>query len=414
MNRERRLTVSHRSWWARGWDRALRPSKRRLPLFLDLRLVAAVALVVAVQSAAFAACGGTERWFVKVGTDPDAGLVQLNPVMPITVSGLNTLPKRQNTVPHGDNQFRLPEERVVYQVSGRLALFKDEDDGDYHLVITDDSLTYTPGGPGTNGLETGTSFIAEIPDPACVPGKKGDPNTPSRFDTQLRDVRAKFEARFPGGAGADTDLGGIPVTIVGIAFYDRPHLQTGRAINGIELHPLLDIQFGAAAPPVVPSPPPGPVVTQLLANPDFELGVSGWHGTLGDIGAFPGETGRSGQKFAWMGGLATAHSESLYQNVSIPASAQSVTLSLWLNIATDETTTANAYDRLYVQIRNQNGAVLKTLATYSNLDATPGYVQKTFDVSIFRGQTVQVFFRMVEDNGKATSFRLDDVTLTIQ
>ena len=87
-----------------------------------------------------------------------------------------------------------------------------------------------------------------------------------------------------------------------------------------------------------------------------------------------------------MGGLGTAHSESLYQNVSIPASAQSATLSLWLNITTDETTTTNAYDKLYVQIRNPNGAVLKTLATYSNLDETLGYVQKTFDVSVFRGR----------------------------
>ena len=405
--------MRQRPLWARGWARTLRPSKRLLPL-LSLRLVAAFALVVAVQSAAFGACGGTERWFVKVGTDPDAGLVQLNPSVSISVSGLNTLPKLQNTVPHGDNKFRLPEERVVYQVSGRLALFKDEDDGDYHLVITDDSLSYTPGGPGTNGLETGTSFIAEIPDPACVPGKKGDPNTPSRFDTQLRDVRAKFEARFPGGVGADTDLGGIPVTLVGIAFYDRPHLQTGRAINGIELHPLLDIQFGPAVSPGVSSPPSGTAVTQLLANPDFELGVSGWHGTLGNIGAFAGETGRSGEKFAWMGGLGIAHTESLYQNVAIPASAQRATLSLWLNIATNETTTTSAYDKLYVQIRNQNGAVLKTLATYSNLDQTTAYVQKTFDVSAYKGQTVQIYFKMVEDNGKATSFRLDDITLTTQ
>jgi len=99
------------------------------------------------------------------------------------------------------------------------------------------------------------------------------------------------------------------------------------------LHPLLDIQFNAAAPPVAPSPQSGPVVTQLLANPDSELGVSGWHGTLDDIGAFQGETGRSGQKFAWMGGLGTAHSESLCQNVGIPALAHSVTLSLWLNIS---------------------------------------------------------------------------------
>ena len=151
-----------------------------------------------------------------------------------------------------------------------------------------------------------------------------------------------------------------------------------------------------------------------MANPDFELGVSGWHGTLGNIGAFAGETGRSGEKFAWMGGLGIAHTESLYQNVTIPASAQHATLSLWLNIATDETTTTSAYDKLDVQIRNQNGAVLKTLATYSNLDQTTAYVQKTFDVSAYKGQTVQVYFKMVEDNGKATSFRLDDITLTTQ
>lgn len=390
------------------------PCLRQRPFLLSVRLIAAASILIVLQSAAFAACGGTERWFVKVGTDPDVGLVQLSQIVPITVAGLNNLPKRQNAVPHGDNRFRLPEERVVYQVSGRLVLFKDEDDGDYHLVVTDDSLNYTPGGANTNGLETGTSFIAEIPDPACVPGKQGDPNTPSRFDAELKDARAKFEARFPGGSGADTDLGGIPVTLVGIAFYDRPHLQTGRAINGIELHPLLDIQFGTSVQPGVPNPPANVVVTQLLANSDFEQGVAGWYGTLDDIGAFSGETARSGEKFAWMGGLGTAHTETLYQNVSIPASGQSVTLSLWLNIGTDETTITNAYDKLYVQIRDKNGHVLKTLATYSNLDQTNGYVQKTFDVSAYRGQNVQVFLRMVEDNGKATSFKLDDITLTAQ
>src|SRR3989442_6701547 len=123
--------MGQRSLCARGWARMLRPSKQLLPL-LSVRLVAAFALVVAVQSTAFAACGGTERWFVKVGTDPDAANVQLNPIVPITVSGLNNLPKLQNNVPHGDNLFRLPEEQVVYQVSGRLVVFKDEDDGDYH------------------------------------------------------------------------------------------------------------------------------------------------------------------------------------------------------------------------------------------------------------------------------------------
>src|SRR5436189_5449209 len=101
--------MRQRSLWARGWARTLRPSKQLLPL-LSLRLVATFALVVAVQSAAFGACGGTERWFVKVGTDSDAGLVQLNPIVSISVSDLNTLPKLHNTMPRRDNRFRPPED----------------------------------------------------------------------------------------------------------------------------------------------------------------------------------------------------------------------------------------------------------------------------------------------------------------
>lgn len=388
----------------------------------DLLLVAALLVAATLPPSAFArSCGATERWFVKVGTDPDANLVQLNQILPITVQGLNQLPKLQPTVPAGDNRVRLSAEHVVYQVSGRLALFKNESDGDYHLVITDDSLRYTPGGSGTDGLETGTSFIAEIPNPDCVAGTKGDPNVPSLFAVQLKDVREKFEARFPNGTSANTDLGGIPVTLVGVAFYDRPHRQTGRAVNGIELHPLLDIRFDGGAAPGAVSPPVSPTeteeespVTQLLANSSFENGVTGWSGTIGDIGSFDGQQARVGSNFAWMGGLGKVHSESLYQNVTIPALEHSVTLAIWLQIATDETTTTNAYDKLYVQIRDKTGKVLKTLATYSNLDSTAGWVQKTFDVSAYAGQDVQIFFKMIEDQGKATSFQLDDVTLTIQ
>jgi hypothetical protein len=33
------------------------------------------------------------------------------------------------------------------------------------------------------------------------------------------------------------------VTVTGVGFFDRIHGQTGVAPNGIELHPVLDIQF---------------------------------------------------------------------------------------------------------------------------------------------------------------------------
>ncbi|EWM11974.1 hypothetical protein [Kutzneria sp. 744] len=50
----------------------------------------------------------------------------------------------------------------------------------------------------------------------------------------------------------------VPVTITGVGFFDFLHGQTGVAPNGIELHSVLDVQFGSeeVAPPTWSSPPP--------------------------------------------------------------------------------------------------------------------------------------------------------------
>ena len=156
---------------------------------------------------------------------------------------LNTLPDLRNRVPKNDNTLRLKQERIVYKVKGHIVFFRHEsDDGDYHIVITDDSLRYSPGGKGTKGKETGTSFIAEIPDPNCFAGTAGDPNVSSAFKDQISTARKSFESKFPGQSSKEgIDM---PVTITGVAFYDRQHEQIGRAKNGIEFHPLLDIAFG--------------------------------------------------------------------------------------------------------------------------------------------------------------------------
>ena len=66
-----------------------------------------------------------------------------------------------------------------------------------------------------------------------------------------------------------------------------------------------------------------------------------------------------------------------------------------------------------VEVRNTAGAVLATLATYSNLNrGTAGvYSQKTLDLSAFKGQTVRVTFHATTDVSLTTSFRVDDVSL---
>jgi len=44
----------------------------------------------------------------------------------------------------GDNRTRIvPDETHVYRVQARLAKWRPESDGDYHLVLTDDTLNYT-------------------------------------------------------------------------------------------------------------------------------------------------------------------------------------------------------------------------------------------------------------------------------
>jgi len=100
--------------------------------------------------------------------------------------------------------------------------------------------------------------------------------------------------------------------------------------------------------------------------------------------------------------------------VAIPAGKTSASLTFYLHIDTAETTTSTAYDKLNVQVLNSSGTVLKTLATYSNLNKASGYALKTFDLSAYIGQTVTIKFTGTEDSSQQTSFVLDDVNLNVQ
>jgi hypothetical protein len=157
---------------------------------------------------------------------------------------------------------------------------------------------------------------------------------------------------------------------------------------------------------------------QLLGNPGFETGAAApWSMTAGVLcsnSSCSGETAHNGTWFAWLDGYGSSHTDTVSQSVAIPSGKTSATLSFYLHIDTAETTTTTAYDKLNVQVLNSSGAVLKTLATYSNLNAGSGYTQHTFDVSAYIGQNVTIKFTGTEDVSLQTSFVLDDVTLNVQ
>jgi hypothetical protein len=110
-----------------------------------------------------------------------------------------------------------------------------------------------------------------------------------------------------------------------------------------------------------------------------------------------------------MDGYGTSHTDTLSQTVTIP-SASSATLSFYLYVGTDETTTSTAYDTLKVQV--VSGGTTSTRATYSNLNAGSAYVKRTVDLSGYVGKTVTVKFLGVEDASLGTSFLVDDTSLT--
>ncbi|MBI3231379.1 MAG: M4 family peptidase, partial [Burkholderiales bacterium] len=82
-----------------------------------------------------------------------------------------------------------------------------------------------------------------------------------------------------------------------------------------------------------------------------------------------------------------------------------------LHIDTAETTTSTAYDKLTVSVQSSTGSVLKTLATYSNLNKATGYSTKSFDLSAYKGQTVRIMFSETEDSSLQTSFVIDNVSV---
>ncbi|GAA0664727.1 hypothetical protein GCM10010193_15130 [Kitasatospora atroaurantiaca] len=156
---------------------------------------------------------------------------------------------------------------------------------------------------------------------------------------------------------------------------------------------------------------------QLLGNPGFETGSAApWtetnSGGSSTINSSTGEPARTGSYDAWLDGYGSTTTDTLAQTVTLPAGCSTYTLSFWLHIDTAETGTTS-YDTLKAQVLNSSGTVLSTLATYSNTNAAAGYVQRSFNLSAYAGQTITLKFTGAEDYTKQTSFVLDDTAVNV-
>lgn len=185
----------------------------------------------------------------------------------------------------------------------------------------------------------------------------------------------------------------------------RPGLPCAPSLEPVAVHAAWDAVG-------VPGSHPWTAYAQLLGNPGFESGSAYWAATPGVIISSPAEPPHSGSWDARLNGRGTTHTDTLAQTVTIPSTSNAA-LSFWLHVGTAEATTTVAFDTLKVQILNSGGAVLATLATYSNLNRADGYSPKSFDLTPYRGQTIQLRFVGTEDYSLKTSFVIDDTAVTV-
>ena len=148
--------------------------------------------------------------------------------------------------------------------------------------------------------------------------------------------------------------------------------------------------------------------SNLLANPGFESGATSWASSTGVITNSASGSPHAGSYYAWLDGYGTTHTDTLSQTVTVPAATRA-TLTFYLYVDTEESG-STAYDKLTVAVTS--GSTTTTKATYSNANASAGYVQKTIDLSAYAGKTITLKLTGTEDSSAATSFLLDDTSLT--
>ncbi|MGP5047949.1 S8 family serine peptidase [Glutamicibacter ardleyensis] len=166
--------------------------------------------------------------------------------------------------------------------------------------------------------------------------------------------------------------------------------------------------LGGSTPDPEPDPQPEPG-ENLLKNSGFEDGSTNWTANRADTFE-TGSAARTGNGLAGLNGWGSSNTYTLDQKVTIPSSATSAQLKFYLRVLTNETTSSYAYDKLTVQVLDGYGTY--SVGSWSNLDAGSSYNERSINLNNFRGKTVTLRFKGVEDSAKATVFRIDDASVS--
>ena len=131
-----------------------------------------------------------------------------------------------------------------------------------------------------------------------------------------------------------------------------------------------------------------------------------------------GPSPHTGASYASLGG-SNNQTGTLSQTVAVPASAARASLTFWVNVTSQESSTTRAFDTMRVEVHRTSGSLLATPLTLDNRDSARDgnqagvYFQPpAADLSRFRGQTIVLTLHATDDFELPTTFLVDDVSIS--
>lgn len=152
---------------------------------------------------------------------------------------------------------------------------------------------------------------------------------------------------------------------------------------------------------------------QLIINGGFENGSTGWgqsdgQDQFGDLVNSGGA--HTGLNSAWLCGYNYCD-DSIWQIFRVPTNVTTVTLSYYVNVTRKGFLRTN--DHFYARIYDANGGGL--LNTVQTLTDTPfSWRQVTFDLTSYKGRTLNLQFSADSDGTYPTTYKVDDVSVLVQ
>lgn len=147
----------------------------------------------------------------------------------------------------------------------------------------------------------------------------------------------------------------------------------------------------------------------------FEAGNDGWTLNPGAVRVASPAAGHGSFSLRFGNALGSPAIHSAYRDITVPAWAARAEWSFfWFMQTAEVQATGWGWDYFLAEVRNPaNNAILAALdLRYDGWQANQWMHQARLDLSAFRGQTVRIMFRGVNNAQRATTFWVDDAGLT--